>query len=363
MNPIKKTLALGQSIWLDYLRRNMVTSGELKSLVDEGVRGLTSNPSIFQKAICESNDYDRALGEILKVKTELDAMTLYERLAIEDIRMAADVLRTVYDATGGADGFISLEVSPYIAYDTKTTITEVKRLWHAVNRPNLMVKVPGTAEGIPAVEALIAAGININVTLIFSLKQYEAVAQAYIRGLGQNKKPEEVASVASFFVSRIDTMVDKALEKIGSPEAKALRGKSAIASSKMVYRRFREIFYGDAFTAAHKRGARIQRPLWGSTSTKNPAYSDVMYVEELIGPDTVNTVPMETLNAFRDHGRARLTLTTGLEEAEKSLKKLGELGIDLGACTEQLQKDGVAAFAKSFDQLLDTLRTRCKTSN
>ena len=357
MNPIKATLAQGQSIWLDYLRRNLITSGELKNLVAEGIRGLTSNPSIFQKAIGENNDYDNTVQSILNKEPDIDLQSLYERLAIEDIQMATDVLRPVYDESNGADGYVSLEASPYLAYDTSATIAEVRRLWRAVNRPNLMVKVPGTKEGIPAIETLLAEGININVTLLFSTTHYEAVAHAYIRGMERSPKPQKVASVASFFVSRIDTMVDKALEKLNTPEALSLRGKIAIASSKMVYQHFKEVFYGEPFAALRKRGARLQRPLWGSTSTKNPAYSDVLYVEELIAPDTVNTIPMETLNAFRDHGRVRSTLTEHIGEAEKALTKLKELGIDLNAVTEQLQKDGVAAFAKSFDQLLGALKS------
>ncbi len=360
VNPLKAAFAQGQSIWLDYLRRNMITSGELKNLVADGVRGLTSNPSIFQKAICESNDYDSAIKAILKKEPNIDAHSLYERLAIEDIQMATDTLRPVYEESNGGDGYVSLEAAPYLAYDTAATVAEVRRLWRLVNRPNLMVKVPGTAEGVPAVETLIAEGININITLLFSLKHYEAVAHAYVRGLQRNQKPPQVASAASFFISRIDTMVDKALEKLGTPEALALRGKIAIASSKIVYRRFREIFYGEPFAELRRRGARLQRPLWGSTSTKNPAYPDVLYVEELIGADTVNTIPMETLIAFRDHGRVRSSLTEDVGEAEKALAKLKELGIDLGAVTEQLQKDGVAAFAKSFDQLLNALKTSCK---
>jgi len=363
MNPLKALQDYGQSFWLDYIRRDLITTGELKRLVEEdGLRGMTSNPTIFQKAIGESTDYDDALHATLKTDPQINVQDLYEKLAIEDIQMAADILRPVYDDTDGADGLISLEVSPHLAYDTAATIPEVQRLWQAVNRPNLMVKVPATPQGIPAIESLTAEGININATLIFSVTQYEAVAHAYIRGLEQNPDPHRVASVASFFVSRIDTVVDRALDSIGTPEALALRGKAAIANSKLVYRRFREVFYGEPFASQRQRGARVQRTLWGSTSTKNPAYSDVLYVEELIGPDTVNTMPPVTLDAFRDHGQVHPTRLEEVEEAENSLARLAELGIDLNTITEQLQKDGVAAFADSFDQLLDTLKEKRRSS-
>ena len=359
MNPLKSLQDYGQSLWLDYIRRDLITTGELKRLVEEdGLSGMTSNPTIFQQAIGGSTDYDDALHTILKANPQASLQDVYERLAIEDIQMVADILRPVYQATDGADGFISLEASPHLAYDTSATIAEVRRLWQAVNRPNLMVKVPATPQGIPAIESLIAEGININVTLMFSLNHYEAVAQAYIRGLERNPNPRRLASVASFFVSRIDTAVDRALNSMGTTEALALRGKAAIASCKRVYRRFREVSYGEPFAAQQRQGARIQRVLWGSTSTKNPAYSDVMYVEELIGPDTVNTMPPVTLNAFRDHGRVQLTLLEGTEEAESFLARLAELGVDLDTITEQLQKDGVTAFADSFDQLLATLEKK-----
>lgn len=363
MNPLKVLQDYGQSLWLDYIRRDLITTGELKRLVEEdGLRGMTSNPSIFQKAIGESTDYDDALHTILGTDPQANVQDLYERLTIEDIQMAADILRSIYDTTDGADGFVSLEPSPHLAYDTAGTIAEVRHLWRAVNRSNLMIKVPVTPQGISAIESLIAEGININVTLMFSLAHYEAVIHAYIRGLESNPAPHQVASVASFFVSRIDTAVDRALDSIGTPEALALRGKAAIANSKRVYRRFREVFYGEPFAAQRQRGARVQRVLWGSTSTKNPAYSDVLYVEELIGPDTVNTIPPTTLNAFRDHGRVKPTLLEGVEEAESSLTRLAELGINLNAITEQLLKDGVAAFADSFDQLLATLEEKRQTS-
>jgi transaldolase/glucose-6-phosphate isomerase len=360
MNPLKELLEQGQSVWLDYIRRNLIRTGELKRLVEEdGIRGVTSNPTIFEKAIAGSTDYDDTLGELLVKNRKAEAGSLYEHLAIEDIQMAADILRRVYDETGGADGFVSLEVSPHLAHDTERTISEAKRLRAAVDRPNVMIKVPATPEGIPAVEQLIAAGVNVNITLMFSMSHYEAVAGAYVRGLARCARPDQVASVASFFVSRVDTMVDKALQNLGTPEAQALLGKIAIANSKVVYRRFREIFHGEGFAGLRQKGAKVQRPLWASTGTKNPEYSDVQYVEHLIGPDTVNTLPVDTLNAFRDHGRIpAATVKENLEEADAQLAKLKSLGIDLDNVAEKLQQDGVAAFAASFDQLVAALEKK-----
>lgn len=363
MNPLIALQEQGQSIWLDYIRRDLMTSGQLKRLVqDDGLRGLTSNPTIFENAISRSSDYDNSIQTITSAHRDITIPALYEKLAIEDIQMAADILKPVYDSSEGADGFVSLEVSPHLAYDTDGTVAEARRLWGAVNRPNLLIKVPATRDGIPAIETLIAQGINVNVTLMFSLAHYEAVASAYLRGLEHNAHPEKVSSVASFFVSRVDTVVDPLLEAAGTTEALALRGKIAIANSQRVYSRFREIFYGDAFAAQKARGARVQRPLWGSTSTKNPAYSDVLYVDTLIGPDTVNTVPLDTLNAFRDHGQVRPTLLEDLEDAHRALNKLPALGIDLDAVTEKLQVDGVAAFAASYDKLLAALDEKQKAT-
>ena len=360
MPHLKDVQKLGQSIWLDFIQRNLITSGELKQLVADGVSGITSNPTIFHKAIARNRDYDNAIRVILESNPDADARTLYEHLAIQDIQMAADILRSVYDTTDGIDGLISLEVSPHLAYDTDSTIAEVRRLWQLVDRPNLMIKVPSTPPGIPAVETLIAGGININVTLMFSLKHYEAVSHAYLRGIARNTNPHRVASVASFFVSRVDTYVDRELERIGTAEAMALRGKAAIANSKLAYRRFREVFSGEEFAAQRQRGARVQRPLWGSTSTKNPAYSDVLYVEGLIGPDTVNTLPLETIDHFRDHGKIHPKLQEGIEEAKEVLGGLARLGVNLDDITEQLQEDGVKAFADSFDQLLSALEEKRK---
>ena len=283
----------------------------------------------------------------------------YDKIAIEDVRNAADVLRPVYEASDGVDGFVSIEPPPQLTADTTGTIQEARRLYRVVSRPNLMIKVVATKDGVAAVEALIAEGMNINITLIFSLHHYEAVASAYIRGLGRCQSPERVASVASFFVSRVDTQVDKALAAIGSPEAMALRGKIAIANAKAMYRRFREIFGGEEFERLRRRGAHVQRPLWASTGTKNPAYSDVLYVEELIGPDTVNTVPPDTLAAFRDHGHVRGdTVLENGPEAESQVRALSGMGIDLDTITDKLQVDGVASFASAYDQVLDAIRNK-----
>ena len=363
MNPLKELAGQGQSIWLDYIRRNLIRSGELKRMVDEdGIRGVTSNPTIFEKAIAGSTDYDEALRVMLDQDPEAEVEKLYEPLAIEDIQMAADVLRSVYDSSAGEDGYVSLEVSPHLAHDTQRTIEAAKRLRAAVNRPNLMIKVPATAAGIPAIEQLIADGLSINVTLMFSLDHYEAVARAYLNGLARCATPAKVASVASFFVSRVDTAVDKALESLGTDRARSLLGKIAIANSKMVYERFQQIFHSEGFAPLRQRGARVQRPLWASTGTKNPKYSDVLYVENLIGAETVNTVPPETLNAFRDHGKIiEGAVVDKLDEAAAALGQLKALGIDLNAITEKLQQDGVAAFATSFDQLLNALESKRKS--
>lgn len=348
----------GQSVWLDYIRRNLITSGELKRLVEEGLGGLTSNPTIFDKAIAGSSDYDEQLQQLLAADPNMPSLALFDAIEIADIQAAADVLRPVYDKSGGADGFVSIEVSPALAKDTAGSIAEARRLWNAVKRPNLMVKIPGTPEGIPAILTLIAESININITLMFSMAHYEAVANAYISGLERNFQPQRVASVASFFVSRVDTAVDKELEKIGTPEALALRGTIAVANSKLVYQRFREIFSSERWKTLAKRGARVQRVLWASTGTKNPAYSDVLYVDSLIGPDTVNTLPPETLHAFRDHGKVHETVTEGVDEARAAVERLGKLGIDLNAITEKLQVDGVRSFAESMDQLLESIEKK-----
>jgi len=365
MNPLEQLLQCGQSVWLDSISRDLIKSGQLQRLVTgDKLHGLTSNPTIFEQAIGHSDACDDALRQLLRANEKQTEKALFEALAIEDIRMAADALRPVYDETHGGDGYVSLEVSPHLARDTGGSITEAKRLWQAVERPNLMIKIPGTHEGIPAIEQLISEGINVNVTLMFSLRHYDVVSRAYITGLerrdayspGGNKIWP--VSVASFFVSRVDNVIDPMLEKIGTQEALALRGKIAIANAKLAYQRFRETFYGEPFDSWRKKGVHVQRPLWASTSTKNPAYSDVLYVEELVGPDTVNTMPLKTLDAFRDHGRVSETLGKGLAQAEADIAQLKKLGIDLNAVTEKLQNDGVDSFAASYDKLLASLKKK-----
>ncbi|HSK09188.1 MAG TPA: bifunctional transaldolase/phosoglucose isomerase, partial [Vicinamibacterales bacterium] len=357
-NPLLALAREGQSVWIDYIRRALLDSGGLERLVrDDGLAGVTSNPTIFEKAIGGSADYDAQIRRVLAEEPAIDTHALFERLALDDIRAACDVLRPVFDRTAGLDGFVSFEVPPSVADDTEATTAHARRLWRAIERPNVMIKVPATPAGIPAIEALIADGINVNVTLMFSLDHYERVAHAYIRGAERCPEPARVASVASFFVSRVDTVVDEALERIGTPEALGLRGRAAVANSRLVYQRFGQLFGGEAFAQARARGARPQRPLWASTSTKNPAYRDVIYVEDLVAPDTVNTMPPATLEAFRDHGEVRgATAAAGAEAARRTLEDLGRLGVDLGRITEQLQRDGVLAFAKSYDGLMDTLK-------
>ncbi len=358
-NPLASLRQQGQAIWLDYIRRDLLEGGELERLVrEDGVSGVTSNPAIFQQAIGETALYDADLRRLLARGRGPDAMALYEELAVDEIRRAADVLAPVYESSGGADGFVSFEVSPHLACETEATVLEARRLWRWVDRPNLMIKIPATQEGLPAVEAALAEGINVNITLMFSLRHYEAVAGAFLRALDRCPTPGRLASVASFFVSRVDTAVDRRLDEIGTPAARALRGRLAIANSRLAYRRFREIFHGEAFAGWRRRGVRPQRVLWASTSTKDPAYRDVVYVEELIGPDTVNTMPPQTLEAFRDHGRAGATLLVGLEEAEGPIAELAKLGVDLEEVTEELQREGVAKFAEPFDRLLASLEAK-----
>ncbi len=360
MEKLKEVRKVGQSIWLDFIQRGLIISGQLKQLVDSGVSGLTSNPTIFHKAVTQGQDYDEAIKSILKSNPDAGIMDIYDRLTVEDIQMAADVFRPVYNASDGMDGLVSLEPAPALAYNTEGTIAEVRRLWRLVGRPNLMVKVPATPPGIPAIEQLLAEGININITLMFSMAHYEAVSRAYLQGLARCSNPQPITSVASFFVSRVDTYVDRELEKIATEEALAVRGKAAVANSKLVYRRFKEVFSSADFGKQQERGARIQRVLWGSTGTKNPDYSDVKYVDELMGPDTINTLPKETIDLLLDHGEVRDTLNEEMSEAEQVLNDLKKVGIDLDAITEQLQMDGVKAFSDSFDQLLSALEEKCR---
>jgi transaldolase / glucose-6-phosphate isomerase len=364
LNPLKDLLKYGQSVWLDYIRRNLITSGELKRLIDEdGLRGMTSNPAIFEKAIAGSTDYTDFLNS-LKGKTDLDAKARYELLAIRDIQDATDLMRPVYDSAKRKDGFVSLEVSPYLANDTNGTIAEARRLWKSVNRENVMIKVPGTPEGVPAIKQLISEGMNINVTLLFSQQVYEQVAEAYIAGLEQLAAEggdlSRVASVASFFISRIDTLVDSiAAEKLKATSdpaqqalLKSIVGKVAIANGKLTYESYLKIFSGPRWEGLAKKGAQTQRVLWASTSTKNPNYRDVMYVEELIGMDTVNTIPPATLDAFRDHGKIRNSLTENVDAARDTMATLPKVGISMKEVTDKLTKDGVKLFADAFDQLL-----------
>jgi transaldolase len=361
MNPLREVQALGQSIWLDYMRRDLITSGKLQRLIDEdGIRGLTSNPTIFEKAISAGSEYDSAIQKILSASPEIDCATLFEQIEVEDIRMAADKLRPIYDRTNGEDGFVSIEVNPHLAYDSAGSVAEGRRLWGEVARPNIMVKIPATVEGLFAIEQLIAEGINVNVTLMFSVSQYCDVAQAYLKGIERARDPRKVASVASFFVSRVDTAVDKALEDVGTPEALALRGKAGIANAKLAYLLFREVFSCGEVKKLRRNGVRLQKPLWASTSTKNKAYSDVMYVEGLIGPDTINSVPPETLDAFRDHGRARVTLTEGLSDAEEVVGRLLAMEINLRSVGMELTQEGVEKFEKSYDELIASLDRKRK---
>jgi len=370
-NPLLKLEAYGQSIWLDYFHRGMLVTGELKRLIEEdGLRGVTSNPSIFEKAIIETRDYEDAIRQL--VQKGKGAEEIYEELAVEDVRATADLFRHLYERTGGRDGYVSLEVSPYLARDTAGTIIEARRLWNRVNRPNVMIKVPGTWEGLPAIRQLIGERINVNVTLLFGIPRYRAVAEAFIDGLeavAEDKHPvKTIASVASFFLSRIDVLVDSLLEKKLNEGGRiadlagSLRGKVAVASAKVAYQKWKQIFAGQRFQHLAARGANTQRVLWASTSTKNPAYSDVKYVEALIGPKTINTVPLDTLNAYRDHGNPALRLEEGVEEARLCLERLGEVGIDLDAVTQQLEDEGIEKFVKPFEKLMKSLEEKCRSA-
>lgn len=355
---LRAVALLGQSLWLDYIRRDELHDGTLADRIARGqVRGVTSNPTIFMKAITGSEVYRPAIATL--ARQGLSAEAIFEALAVEDIRAACDLFLPLYERTHGADGFVSLEVSPHLARDAQATVAAARHLWQRVARPNLMIKIPGTQEGLAAIVEALAAGVNVNVTLLFSVERYRAVMDAYLtaleRRLEAGQPLDTVASVASFFVSRVDTQVDRRLEAIGTPEALALRGKIAVANAKMAYQAFKEVFASERFARLAAHGARVQRPLWASTSTKNPAYSDIKYVEELIGPYTVNTVPPHTLAAFADHGEPRLTLEAGLEEAAAALAALPALGIDLAQVTDDLERAGVDAFAQSYEALLQAI--------
>ena len=370
-NPLKDLLSYGQSVWLDYIRRDLFTRGELKRLIfEDGLRGMTSNPAIFEKAIA-GTDYTDLL-QSLATRTDLDAKGRYEILAIRDIQDAADSLRPVYESSKRRDGYVSLEVSPYLARNTPDTIEEARRLWKAVGRENVMIKVPGTAEGIPAFQQLISEGINVNVTLLFSQEVYERVAAAYIAGLEQlaarGGDVNKIASVASFFISRIDSSIDSIVEarlkKSKDPreqeQLKSLLGKVAVANGKQTYQRYLRIVSDKRWKALAAKGAQTQRVLWASTSTKNPNYCDILYAEELIGADTVNTIPPATFDAFRDHGRPRASLTEDLDSANKTMETVAKLGISMKEVTDKLTDDGVRLFAEAFDKLLEALEKRSK---
>ncbi len=369
MNPLVEVEKLGQSIWYDNIRRLLIDNGDIAGkIANDDLRGITSNPTIFEKAIAGSTDYNDAMQKLIAAGKSVN--DIYEALAIEDIQRAADLFKPVYERTNKLDGYVSLEVSPLLARDTDGTVAEAKRLWAALGRPNVCIKIPATPEGIPAIRQAIAAGININVTMIFALENYEQVADAFISGLEDRDAAglpvDHVASVASVFVSRIDSAIDAQLEarirdaKDDAEKAAltALLGKAAIANAKIQYQRFKEIFASERFAKLKAKGAQVQRPLWASTGTKNPAYSDVLYVDSLIAPQTVNTIPPATYTAFRDHGTVALTIETGLDQARADLAKLAEIGISLEAVCQKLQDDGVKAFADSFDSLMQTIQSK-----
>lgn len=350
----------GQSVWLDFVQRSLIRSGDLQDFVELGASGITSNPALFEKAISKSSDYD---DQMLRLAEEgKTPAEIYEALTVEDARLADDVLRPIFDRTNGMDGFFSLEVEPHLAHDKQGSIVAAERLFKSVDRPNIMIKIPATEEGYGAIQELIKDGVNINITLMFSLGQYERVAEAYISGLEQRLADgysiQHIRSVASFFVSRVDTKVDKLLDEIGTPEAKSLQGKIGIANARMAYQRFKEIFHSPRWSHLEDRGARIQKVLYGSTGTKNPEYSDVMYIESLIGPDTVNTIPRETLEAFMEHGKAALTLEENLDEARSQLGQLAELGIDLEEIGQELLDEGIQKFVEPYDSLLKGIREK-----
>ena len=366
-NPLLKLEAFGQSIWMDFIRRGMISSGQLKQLIEaDGLGGVTSNPSIFEKAIAGSHDYDDAIRALAAENKNVDQ--IYTALTVDDIQHVADLFRPVYERLNGADGFVSLEVSPDLARDTGKTIAEARRLWTAVARPNVMIKVPATREGLPAIQQLIGEGLNVNITLLFGLPRYRQVAEAYLAGLetlaASGKSLKSVASVASFFLSRIDVLLDPRLEKLITTDkskadlASVFHGQVAIFSAKAAYQIYQEIFASERFGKLKTQGARTQRLLWASTSTKNPAYSDLKYVEALIGPETINTIPLETLAAYRDHGKPAFRLTHDAVKATGLLRRLGEVGIDLDAATQQLEDEGVQKFVQAFDLLTKALNEK-----
>jgi transaldolase len=366
MNNIQKLAELGQSIWIDNIQRKMLTGGGLQAMIAEGLLGMTSNPTIFEKAIGSSSDYDEALR--LLVDQGATAEQIYDALTIEDVGLAADIFRPVFDRTRGRDGYVSIEVSPKLAHDTAGTLADARRLWRILKRPNIMIKIPATKEGLPAIEQSLTDGINVNVTLMFSMNHYLAVAETYLRALEARVKAgqriDHIASVASFFVSRVDTLVDAKLEPIVKAEgpnaslAAALLGRAAVANSQLVYGKYTELFGGDRFALLAAKGAKSQRVLWASTSTKNPKYLDVLYVDTLIGPDTVNTVPPETYLAILNHAKVERTVDRDVEAARQVVEVLKVLGFDLNEVGEQLSVEGVDKFAKSFDGLLKVIEQK-----
>lgn len=357
MNPVLNLEKYGQSVWLDNINRSLIKTGELKNLIKEiGLKGVTSNPSIFQKAVSSGKDYDAQVKSLLVKNPELSPEELFEDLAVKDIQDATDILSGVYKKTNGIDGYVSIEVSPELAYDTEATIEEARRLNKKVGRPNVMIKIPAAQEGIPAIKKMISEGVNINVTLIFSPKVYEQVVDAYMSGLEERlasgKKIDTIASVASFFISRIDSMVDKELDKV---ENKDLKGKIAVANAKLVYQKGKELFDSERFKKLKKKGAKIQRLLWASTSTKNPAYPDTLYVEELIGKNTINTLPPPTIDAYKDHGKPADRIGSGLVEAADQMKKLAGLKIDFEDVTKRLTEEGIILFVNSYKDLIGAI--------
>jgi transaldolase len=368
-NPLLELKALGQSVWLDDIDRGDLLSGRFGRLIDEdGLAGATGNPTIFEHSITHDTTYDEQIQQLIRERKS--AQQIYEALAITDEQMVADLLHPLYEQTGGQDGFVSIEVSPYLAHDTEKTLAEVRRFWQTIDRPNLMVKIPSTPAGLPAIRQALAEGININITLMFSLDNYHQVAEAYLSALEESlaagKDISRIASVASFFVSRVDVLVDQLLEdkiKATSTSAeqqklKALQGKAAIANARLAYQSFKRLFGTPRFEALRQHGARVQRPLWASTGTKNPAYRDVLYIEELIGPNTVNTMPLKTLESFRDHGRVRLSIEEDIPQSQAVLSALEAAGIEYQQVTSQLQKEGVRKFIDSFDKLFQCIEDK-----
>lgn len=351
---------VGQSVWLDFIQRSLIQSGDLQDYVDRGLTGVTSNPAIFGKAISSGSEYDVQMGQL--AQQGRPAQDVYDELTVEDARMAADVLRPVFDKTDGQDGFFSLEVNPHLAHEKWDTVYEAHRLFGAVGKPNMMIKVPATETGYQSIQVLTEDGLNVNITLIFSLGQYERVVEAYISGLERRLANgygiSRVSSVASFFVSRVDTLVDKRLDEHKDPSAKALKGKMGLANAKMAYQRFKEIFSSERWLHLAERGGHVQRVLFGSTGTKNPEYSDLLYVDNLIGADTINTIPPETLDVFLERGKVSLTLEDGVDEARAQLEQLKELGIDLEEVGQELLKEGIDKFIKPYDSVLDTIAER-----